>query len=142
MRILTGIMIAFMAAVSCPAQVCIDGRTMAHDSGTGVWLCSVPQAWFGTDHLAKVTIAPGSQWSDVEIDGIPVTADGTEVTFAALDGTTSHTLHAMPAPGTLCYHLQLSDRALCSYQLLTLHARLYHPLLGIRLGSFLCCSFG
>ncbi len=109
MRILTGIMIAFMAAVSCPAQVCIDGRTMAHDSGTGVWLCSVPQAWFGTDHLAKVTIAPGSQWSDVEINGIPVTADGTEVTFAALDGTTSHTLHAMADGQPIDATLQFSS---------------------------------
>ncbi len=91
------ISILMLAGLSCHGQLFIDGHHLVHDRWAGRYLCAVPDDWFGTDHSALVTVDTAytySHLSNFTLDGIPITANGTTVTFAAMDGITPHRITA------------------------------------------------
>ena len=91
------ISILMLAGISCHGQLLIDGHRLVHDRWAGRYLCAVPDDWFGTDHSALVTVDTAYTYrhlSNFTLDGIPITANGTTVTFAAMDGITPHRITA------------------------------------------------
>lgn len=90
-----------------PAQMSLNGHALVHDSRSGRWLCTWPDSCFGSDCEARVSIAAGSGWSDIAIDGTPV-SDGESVWFSSLDGTTAHSLHAQVGDSVIDVVLEFS----------------------------------
>ena len=91
------ISLLMLAGFSCHGQLLIDGHHLVHDRFAGRYLCAVPDDWFGTDHSALVTVDTAytySHLSNFTLDGVPITAHGTTVTLAAMDGITPHRITA------------------------------------------------
>ena len=65
------------------AQITLGSRRAVLDSLTGNWLCSVPEATFGTDFSA--TFSTSAPWTDITIDGDTV-VPGTSYTFDSIAG--------------------------------------------------------
>ncbi len=94
-----------ITAWTAGAQIMLDSRHAVLDSLTGNWLCSIPEAVFGTDYTATVTNTAG--WTDITIDGTTVTP-GTSYTFAQVAGekkyrVVAHVGDSVAAQGNLCF---------------------------------------
>ena len=65
----------------------IGGHYAALDTINNMWLCSVPQSYFGNDFTA--TVSYGDEVSDFAIDSVAV-ASGEEFTFLSINGGTQY----------------------------------------------------
>ncbi len=82
----------FMLPLLAGAQVLnIGGHRAPLDNLNHIWLCSVPQANFGTDFSAQVTY--GDELTDLVIDGVAV-ASGDSFTFMGIEGGKQYTVTA------------------------------------------------
>ena len=73
-RLLMTMLAMSMAWSICGQAIYLDGHKAVHDSRTGMWLCSVPQAIFGQDWSPVVEF--DSTWTDVTLNGIAVLPGG------------------------------------------------------------------
>jgi len=71
------------ACVSWAQAIYLDNYRAVHDSRNNIWLCSVPQALFGNDWEATITLDPS--WTEVVVDGVAV-IDGDPVMFNGITG--------------------------------------------------------
>lgn len=94
MKTLVCILTVAASCLACQAQLLINGKGIVYDALANQWLCTVSAADFGTDFQAQITLQEDSQWSDITLDGHPVSAEGTPIVIPQLDGTTPHTLTA------------------------------------------------
>ena len=78
-----------MAWSICGQAIYLDGHKAVHDSRTGMWLCSVPQAIFGQDWSPNVEF--DSTWTDVTLNGIAVLPGG-QVTLEGIAGGKGYAL--------------------------------------------------
>ena len=82
----------FLLPVMAGAQVLnIGGHRAPLDSLNYIWLCSVPQATFGTDYAAQVTY--GDELTDLVIEGVSVAA-GDIFEFQGIEGGKQYTVTA------------------------------------------------
>lgn len=65
----------------------IGGHRAVRDTLNNMWLCSIPQSYFGNDYTATVNF--GEEVTDLTIEGDSV-ANGDEVTFAEVAGGTHY----------------------------------------------------
>ena len=99
------VLIACLMTLSGYSQITLGSQRAVHDSRTGDWLCSIPEAMFGTDFTA--TFNTDEPWTDVTIDGTPVIA-GTSYTFTQVSGDKKYTLVAhmgdsVTITGNICF---------------------------------------
>jgi len=69
----------------------IGGHRAVLDSLNNIWLCSIPQSFFGNDYSATVTY--GDELTDVAIEGIAV-ENGETVDFTGIEGGKNYTFTA------------------------------------------------
>ena len=82
----------FVLPLFASAQVLnIGGHRAPIDNLNHIWLCSVPQATFGTDYEAQVNYA--GELTDLAIEGVSVT-DGENFVFEGVQGGKQYTVTA------------------------------------------------
>ena len=69
----------------------IGGHRAVQDSRDSIWLCSVPQSFFGNNYTAVITY--DDTMTEFAIDGTPV-ASGSTVTFVGIEGGKNYTVTA------------------------------------------------
>ena len=85
------VLMVCMTAISGYSQITLGSRRAVHDSGTGDWLCSVPESTFGTNFSA--TFNTSEPWTDITIDGISIDK-GSNYTFTQIAGDKKYALVA------------------------------------------------
>ena len=90
--------LVMMSVASWAQSFNIGGHRAVLDSLNNIWLCSVPQSFFGNDFEAKITF--GEELTGVVIDGIEV-ASGDTITFAGIEGGKNYTVTAYDSIGEL-----------------------------------------
>lgn len=85
------VLMVCMTAISGYSQITLGSRRAVHDSGTGDWLCSVPESTFGTNFSA--TFNTSEPWTDITIDGISIDK-GNNYTFTQIAGDKKYALVA------------------------------------------------
>ncbi len=81
-----------LTAMASWAQVLnIGGHRAVPDSLNNIWLCSIPQSFFGNDFEATVTF--GDELTDLVIDGTAVES-GDTITFEGVEGGKNYTVTA------------------------------------------------
>ena len=69
----------------------IGGHRAVQDSRNNIWLCSVPQHYFGTDYTAIITY--DDSMTEFAIDGTAV-ASGSSFTFTGIEGGKNYAVTA------------------------------------------------
>lgn len=97
-RLITFITIiaALLSTVNGNAQVYVNGHRVAADNIRAMWLCTIPEADFGTDVQAQVTY--GDTIAALSINGQEV-ASGDFVAIDSLNGTSTVAVEALTTDG-------------------------------------------
>ncbi|MBO4803638.1 MAG: CotH kinase family protein [Muribaculaceae bacterium] len=85
-----------MGATSWAQSLNIGGHRAVLDSLNNIWLCSVPQSYFGNDFEAQVTF--GDELTSLVIDTIEV-ASGDTITFAGIEGGKNYLVTVIDSVG-------------------------------------------
>lgn len=91
-RLLMSLAIALVAVTSWAQALNIGGHRAPLDTLNNIWLCSVPQALFGTDYAA--TVIYDDELNELTIDSIAV-ASGDTFTFEDIEGGKIYTVTVM-----------------------------------------------
>ena len=91
-KLLTSLAIVLCAMTSWSQALNIGGHRAPLDMSNNIWLCSVPQALFGSDYAATVTY--GEELPELTIDSVAV-ASGDTFNFEGIEGGKIYTVTFM-----------------------------------------------
>ena len=90
-RLLSALALVLVATASWAQVLNIGGHRSVYDSVNGMWLCSLPEAYFGSDYAAMVNY--GDSISNFAINGDTI-ASGEEFVFEGVLGGKKYTVTA------------------------------------------------
>lgn len=91
-QLLTSLAIALVAVTSWAQTLNIGGHRAPLDTINNMWLCSIPQALFGSDYDATVSF--GDEMSELLIEDVAI-ANGDTFTFQDIEGGKLYTVSVM-----------------------------------------------
>ena len=91
-QLLTSLAIALVAVTSWAQTLNIGGHRAPLDTINNMWLCSVPQALFGSNYDATVSF--GDEMSELLIEDVAI-ANGEIFTFQDIEGGKFYTVSVM-----------------------------------------------